>query len=98
MRVTGAKNTSGYCAARSCRAVVLIYGVRPNMIPVSTSTGFPSRRYRLNLHCCRASVMALAWSGNALRKWMCFTLPSLSMMIRTGTELNLRSVKNRINP
>ena len=29
---------------------------------------------------------------------MCFTLPSLSMMIRTGTGLNLCSVKTGINP
>ena len=43
-------------------------GARPNIIPVSTSTGRPPCRYGLNFQCCRASVMALAWSGNALRK------------------------------
>jgi hypothetical protein len=49
-----------YCAARSCPGAGLIYGVRPNIIPVSTSTGCPSRRYRLNFHCCKASVIAFA--------------------------------------
>ena len=29
--------------------------------------------------------MAFACSGKALRKWMCLTLPFLSMMMRTGT-------------
>ena len=40
----------------------------PNMMPVSTSTGRPLRRYGLNLHRLRASPIACRWSGNALRK------------------------------
>ena len=42
----------------ACDAVVC--GARPNRIPVSTSIGSPPRRYRLNFHWPRASVITFA--------------------------------------
>jgi hypothetical protein len=56
-----------YSVARSADLLRFGTAVFPNKIPVSTSTGVPSGRYGLNLHCASASPIAFAWSGNALR-------------------------------
>ena len=63
----------GLRRARSCWSSARLVGAIgcdacPNMMPVSTSTGRPLRRYGLNLHRLRASPIACRWSGNALRK------------------------------
>src|ERR1051325_7339357 len=58
------------------------YRGKPKTRPVSTSVSPGWKR-----HVRTASMMAADCSGKALRRWTCFTLPSLPTITRTGMVL-----------
>ena len=68
------------------------------MIPVSTSTGFRSRRYGLNFHCLKASVMSFCLIGKCAEKvnvfYLAFFIDDDSNRNRIEPVLG----ENRINP
>jgi ProQ/FINO family len=70
-------------ANHSCRPLNL------NVSPVSISTARPFTLGGLNFHWRSASSMLLRCSSDEWITWICFTIPSRSMMMRTGTGANL---------